>query len=366
MRVLVDAVQMTSEIRGTDRLAHNVLRELGLREDDASYDVLVSSEYGYVASGAPPEMRLREVAGRMRWRWYACALQQFAREAKSDVVVSFFNCVGPLVAGPPSVVSVLDLVPFHFSSGYFPNARSRVILRAISRRAAQHASQLVAISEHGRADAVATLGLSRDRIRVAPLQAGERFHVPSDYERRAARDALGLPKSYVLTSGANEPRKNVARVVTAHKVLPTPLRQRYPLVVMGAPYTTYAFEADPFLIELGYVPEEHLPSVYAEATLFAFLSLYEGFGLPVLEAMACGAPTLLADASSLPEVGGEAAAYADPYSVPSITSEMRALLEDPARLALLRTCGLERVTQFSWSRTAEVYAQALHDAVTGS
>ena len=363
MKVLVDAVQLTGLVTGTDRLAYNVLRELSLRQNDMSYDVLVNAQHDYVWGALGSTMRPRPVPGRMRLRWYAQALRQHAREVDADVILSFFNCVGPLWGGPPSVVSVLDLVPFHFDAGYFPNTRTRIVLRGAARQAARHAARLVAISEHGRNDAVTTLGVDPAHVSVATLQADPRFTTPDPDARRVARRALALPDNYVLAAGANEPRKNVARLLQAHRRLPIALRAQFPLVVMGPTWGDAAdHDDDPYLMQVGYVPEQHLPSVYAEATVFAFLSLYEGFGLPPLEAMACGAAVLLSNVSSMPEVGGDAAAYADPASTESITSALVALLSNAGERDRLRALGRQQVRQFSWARTAEVYARAVAEA----
>lgn len=368
MRVLVDAVQLTERVTGTDRLAHNVLRELTARNDGTSWTVLVHQDWPYVCTALHPSAVVRPVPGRMRFRWLLKALPDHARDVDADVVMSFHNCIGPLRGRVPAVVSVLDVIPFHFSEGYFSNAAARTVLRTVAKACARRAAQVVTISEHGRDDAVATLGLDPQRLHVAPLQADPRFQPAPPEDVARARAALGLPASYVLVAGADEPRKNVSRVVEAHGRLPGAVRAAHPLVVMGPPWGGQAGDAPPereHVLNIGYVPEEHLVEVFSGATVFAFLSSYEGFGLPVLEAMACHVPVLLSNSSSLPEVGGDAALYADPDNLDSIRAGLERLLESPELRRDLIERGVRQVAKFSWQRAADVYAAAIAAAARG-
>jgi glycosyltransferase involved in cell wall biosynthesis len=157
---------------------------------------------------------------------------------------------------------------------------------------------------------------------------------------------------YVLMTGTLEPRKNVPRAVEAFAGLPQDLRDRFELVVAGPPgWETAQIEA-PDVRLVGLVPDDELPALYAGAAVFLYPSLREGFGLPVLEAMAAGTAVVTSNLSSLPEVAGDAAVLVDPYDVEAIRSGIGALLSDDARRAQLAAAGRERARTFTWERTA--------------
>jgi len=182
---------------------------------------------------------------------------------------------------------------------------------------------------------------------------------------------------YILYVGALESRKNLPRLLEAY----TLLRQwstGWRLVIVGARKwksspifeTVQRLQLESHVTFTGYVADEHLPALYAGADLFAFPSLYEGFGLPVLEAMACGTPVVTSNSSSLPEVAGDAALLVDPYNVDEIAAAMRRILEDTNLAQELRMHGLARAAQFTWERTAretiEVYEKVLAEKGRGS
>jgi glycosyltransferase involved in cell wall biosynthesis len=155
--------------------------------------------------------------------------------------------------------------------------------------------------------------------------------------------------------GTLEPRKNLERLIAAYSRLPADLRAAHPLVLVGPK----GWEVDDLLARqhadvrlLGYVEDEDLAALYSLCTVFAYPSLYEGFGLPVLEALQSGAPVITSSVSSLPEVAGEAARYVDPRAEGDIAAALRDLLESPAARADLARRGRDRAGRFSWERTA--------------
>jgi len=214
--------------------------------------------------------------------------------------------------------------------------------------------RVVTDSECSRRDIVEHLKIPKERVAVAyPGVDRERF-VPAPATRvdRGARP-------YVLCVAGSDPTKNVETLIDAFGRLPLPMRDRHDLVLAGD------FRRRPELYErvrqagiekqttfTGKVPDDHLIKLYQGATLFVFPSRYEGFGLPVLEAMACGCPVLSSNASSLPEVAGDAAILLDPMDVEGFTREMGRIISDSGLRRDLRERGLARASQFSWDRTA--------------
>jgi alpha-1,3-rhamnosyl/mannosyltransferase len=176
----------------------------------------------------------------------------------------------------------------------------------------------------------------------------------------------------VLAVGTLEPRKNLPRLVEAYGRLPRGLQAEHPLVVVGA----LGWETGETLaalrslgeraLPLGYVSDAALAELYRRCAVFCYPSLGEGFGLPVLEAMAAGAAVITSNLSSLPEVGGDAVEYVDPRSVEQIERALRGLLQSPARRRQLATRGRARAAAFSWGRTAEIVLGALERAAQAS
>lgn len=272
----------------------------------------------------------------------------------------------PLAWPGPMVVTMYDV-----SFLRFPNAfrrGNRFYLTAMTHIAAHQARRLTTISEHARSEIAHFLAVPPQRIDVAYPAVDARFHsLPAD---RVAtfRQAHGLPEQFVFTVGTLEPRKNLVGLLEAYALLPTP---RPPLLVAGGAgwrftpvfETVTRLRLDQDVRFLGFVPEEDLPLWYNAADAFAYPSLYEGFGLPVLEAMACGSPVVTSDASSLPEVAGPAAVTVSPTDTRALADALQSILTDPARRAELRAAGLAQATRFTWSAMTDQIVASYSRAV---
>ncbi|MCS7316114.1 MAG: glycosyltransferase family 1 protein [Bryobacterales bacterium] len=222
----------------------------------------------------------------------------------------------------------------------------------------RRARGLIAISRHTRDDAVRVLGLDAARIEVIWPGVPQAFFDVTPRQIAGARERYGLVRPYVLFVGTIEPRKNVARLLDAWEGLRTDLRTEFELVLAGP--TGWA---EPALLArlrrgvtgvryLGYVPEADLPALTAGATVFAYPSLYEGFGLPVAQAMAAGTPVVTSAVSSLPEIGGEAVMLSDPASVSDLRAGLERLLESESLRQRLAEAGRRRAELFRWERAA--------------
>lgn len=274
-----------------------------------------------------------------------------------------------------NVLTINDLIPHHFKHLY----RSELEWFGESFREAARMDAILVYSAHTKADVVEVLGVDADRVHVVPLAAHKHYAPITDREK--LHDVLlqhGLvDQEYVLHVGSLEPRKNLTRLVEAFYELTRESPQLpHRLVFAGPRFSSYhsIFEAIEHLglkdrvSWLGPVPFDDLPLLMNGAAAFVYPSLYEGFGLPPLEAMACGTPVIASAASSIPEVVGEAAILIDPYRVKDMTDAMTLVLTQPAVAGRLRAAGLARAALFSWDRTAaltlKVYEAAMAHAAT--
>jgi alpha-1,3-rhamnosyl/mannosyltransferase len=354
----IDARAAVEVPAGRGRVVRELLRALAAREDE-------SHRYVLYARSAWQELPLDErfswhlIGARDPW-WHALTARAASREC--DVFLSSNSYLTTLFTRIPAVPIIYDLVAFN--PAMRPNRRSAIIERATLGATVRRSAALIAISQ-ATADALATRHpRAARRTTVALLGVA-----PEPVTELAPDEAATLPSpGFVLAVGTLEPRKNLPRLVDAYSRLPAELQQRHTLVVVGAlgwdtGNTLHALRSlGERCAMLGYVSDAALAELYRRCAVFCYPSLGEGFGLPVLEAMAAGAPVVISNHSSLPEVGGNAAEYVDPHDVASIEGGLRRVLSDEAHRAQLAHEGLERAREFSWARFAQRVLEVLQAA----
>ncbi|SDK91993.1 glycosyltransferase family 4 protein [Pseudomonas indica] len=278
----------------------------------------------------------------------------------------------PLAFEGPMVMTLHDLTHVRY-----PETQPRDRLAEIERhvpRAVERARRILVDSQFVADELVDHYGLARKHLVVAPLGYSARFHPRETEDLREALRPFGvLPGRYLLCVGTLEPRKNLSLVLRAHRRLPVSIRAHYPLLIAGmAGWKSEGFAeelakgmADGGVRLLGYQSDESLAELVAGARMLLFPSLYEGFGLPVLEAMASGTPVILTDRSALPEVAGSAGTYIDADDENVCAEAIRCLIEDEAVWQGKRAAGLRRAGEFSWRRCAEITVDAYRQALVG-
>jgi glycosyltransferase involved in cell wall biosynthesis len=267
----------------------------------------------------------------------------------------------------PTVLTVHDLIFRHLPAHHKP--LNRWYLNLAMPLYCRRAVHIVTISKCTARDLVAAYGVSPQKITVVPEAAGPRFHPQPLDTVAAVRARYGLPVRYLLFVGTIEPRKNLTRLLAAFEAVHADGLTDGLVIVGRRGWLCGDFfaalersSARDAVILPGYVPDEDLPAVYAGAQALVFPSLYEGFGLPVLEAMACGTPVLASRTSSMPEVGGEAALYFDPTSVEEMADNVYRFLRDKALKEEMQVEGLAQAARFSWKQAA-TETEAVYSAV---
>ncbi len=354
----IDARAATEVPAGRGRVVRELLRSLAAREESHRYVL-----YARTAWEEPLDERFswRLIKARDPW-WNLLTARAASREC--EVMLSSNSYLTAIFTRVPTVAIVYDMVTFEPSMR--PNRRSTVIERLTLGPAVRRCAALLAISQ-ATADALtARFPKAAGRTVVAPLGVTASL---SDTLADDDDEAQALPPpGFVLAVGTLEPRKNLPRLVTAYGRLDEQLQRDHPLVVVGA----LGWETGETLNALrslgdrctllGYVSDATLAELYRRCAVFCYPSLGEGFGLPVLEAMAAGAAVLTSNLSSLPEVGGDAVEYADPHDTASIAAGLRKVLTDDAHRAELARRAERRAGEFSWERFAQIVLDTLEQA----
>ncbi|GGM34237.1 glycosyltransferase family 4 protein [Dactylosporangium sucinum] len=365
-RVLVDATSVPADRGGVGRYVDGLLGALGKLDSDLTVVCQRTDQerYGRLLPNARIMSAPAAAAHRpARLAWEQTGLPMLAQQVGAQVLHSpFYTC--PLRAGCPVTVTVHDAT-FFTEPEHYDKSR-RTFFRSAIKTSLRRASRVIVPSKATRDELIRLLDADPTRIDVAYHGVdSEAFHAPSDDEKARVRARLGLGStSYIAFLGAKEPRKNVPSLIRGWISAVRDRTDPPALVVAGG--QGHDDEIDGAISEVpshlrllrpGYLRYADLPGFLGGATVAAYPSFGEGFGLPILEAMACGAPVLTTPRLSLPEVGGDAVAYTGP-SPDEIARDLAALLDDTERRTALAKAGAARAKEFTWESSAEVHLAA--------
>ena len=310
--------------------------------------------------------------------WHQTALPRLARTHELEVLhVPSYRRL-PWARACALVATVHDLAAFHVAGKY---DRLRMFYgRAVARRLARRPDEIIAVSHSTARDITRYWGLPDNRLTVIHhgVDRGRFFPVERDLAAAAAKDRFGLSGPFFLyVARLEHPAKNHLRLLEAFERFKAETKSPWQLVLAGSDWhgaesIHAAICRSPFKHDvrcLGFVPAEDLPLLYRAADVFVYPSLYEGFGIPPLEAMASGCPVISSARGGLGEVVGEAAAVVEPEEAPALSRQLARLAQDECLRARLRAAGLERAREFDWqhatARTLDVYARAVSKVKTG-
>jgi len=367
MRIAIEVGSLLKERSGVGQYVYHLVNGLGTVDSTNEYRLFYSSlrqpihclpsfPYSSISSKRVrlPAKALLLATGLGRWK-----LPGFHRFFGSANLFHWPNYL--LVPGGSGkhVITICDLT-FLLFPAYHPARRVRAFTAGIS-RSVSRADAIIVISQHTKHDVMKYLGIPEDKIHVVYCAASPRFHpIPPHQSDPILSKYLLRREHYVLFAGNIEPRKNIMRLLEAYARLKARWTYAYPLILAGGQgwrnadiyrgVKELSLEKD--VRFLGYVPDEELPALMSGAALFVYPSLYEGFGMPPLEAMACGTPVVTSNSSSLPEVVGDAALLIDPHDVEELAEGMHQALTDRELRDEMRQRGLARAKLFSWEETA--------------
>lgn len=303
----------------------------------------------------------------VRIPWEQAALPFRATLDHVDVLHGTVNVI-PWLAPVPTVVTVHDLAFMRYPER-FPPAKARYLRTAVQ-LSARRATQIITVSEHTRQDLIEFFRVQEERVTVIHSGVDARFH-PGDADAAArVRGEKTGGRRFVLYVGTLEPRKNLDVLIRAFAAAKRTGGSNRALVLVGARgwMDSHLFalvnelDLGEHVVFAGYVPSDELPGWYNAADLFAYPSAYEGFGLPLLEAMACGVPAITTASSALAEVAGDACITVEPGSEEALRVALMQVLSDEGLRSAMRAAGLQRASAFSWEQaaraTADVYARA--------
>jgi glycosyltransferase involved in cell wall biosynthesis len=353
--VLFDAHQLGRRQTGNETYVRGLLGGLRTIGD---ISVVAAVERGQEPTGvlAPP-VRLRLVPANGFGR--LVSMVTIARRMRPDVVHAIYFL--PPVIGTPTVLSVHD-ISFELYPEFF-SRRALVRDRLLIRLSAQRATRVVTLSETSRHDLIDRFGLAPDRVVAIHCGVAPSFCEGPSVGRDSPLDGRPLR---LLAVGTLQPRKNLIRLLEAVKMIareiPIVLRIIGPDGFQAAAIREH--DVGNAQVEIiGYVADDALADAYRWADMLVYPSIYEGFGLPVIEAMACGTPVVTSTGGSLPEVAGDAAIIVDPLSVVAIADGIRRIAEDGPGTAVLRARGLARAATFTWERSAALHTKVYRELV---
>jgi glycosyltransferase involved in cell wall biosynthesis len=366
MRIAIDARKLHDFGIGT--YIRNLLRQLARLDRTSEYVLLCHAPDVGVAAQLGPNFRtVLEPSPNYSLREQLHVPLVLLRERPT--VFHAPHYVLPPAVPCRSVVTIHDCIHLMFPQ-YLPNRMAGVYARASMWAAARRSDRILTVSEASKRDILRFFDVPPDKIVVIPNAIDERFwKAPSDEDVARVRERYQLDRRFVLYVGNIKPHKNLVRLIEAFAELRASGLEELTLLIIGDEISklpalrraVHRHKLHKHVRFLGYLPDETLAILYRLAAVFAFPSLYEGFGLPPLEAMASGTPVVTSNVSSLPEVAGDAAVLVDPTDTGAIVEGLRRVLTDPALAAELRAKGLERAREFSWersvSRTCAVYRE---------
>lgn len=370
MNIAIDGRSLHRERSGIGRYTCQLTR--ALLKENSGHNIFLYGRLFNLISKIPSENELDQYQChkipfpfRKVDRIISRLLVQMKRNLHIDVVL-WTNFLGAFSSRYKSIITIHDMA-HHYYPEYVIPGNNRILPRYLKKHA--HKADLIfCVSENTKKDVIDILEVPEEKVWVTYNGVGDEFKVVDNKDLlRDVRHKYKIPERFILFVGTVEPRKNISRLVETYHILNSRYRIEEPLVIAGgkgwkneALYQAIKrLKLEDRIIFTGYLQDADLPLLYNAATLFVYPSLYEGFGLPVVEAMACGTPVVTSNVSSLPEVAGEAALLVNPVDTEALASAVHRLLTDEDLCCKFRELGLQRAKRFTWESCARKTLEAI-------
>lgn len=360
MRIAIDARTLGARKTGDRTVTLGFVKGLLGLADEAGLELVLVAQEPLVDEWPGAETYVAPRPG--GYRWMLSAFPKACREVRADVAL--IQYLGPFRSPCPFVTSIHDTV-WRTMPETFPR-KDRMVLNTFIPGTIRRAAAVTTGSDFARDEILRHYPQAAGKLHVVPYGVDEAYRPVTDEARlEAVRRKYSLPKRFLLSVGVLQPRKNIAGLMRAYELLPGDLRRDYGLVITGKQgwltenLPELAASAPEGVNFTGYVEDEELPALYSLASCFVYPSLYEGFGLPPVEAMACGTPVVTSNVASLPEVTAGAAVLVDPYDVEELAGAVARVLTDDTLRAELARKGLARAGELTWEKSARALLQVL-------
>ena len=349
MNIGIDVRELTGNITGIGRMLFNFLECISLLDTGDTF-VLFGNKQTYLDYDFLKNKKFKKIIipqALALW-WDQFQLKNALMQAGCNVFFSPYYKM-PLFLKIPSVISMFDIT-YLILKPYSRKFAYNFYLRNYISIAAKKAKRVLTSCENSKRDIIRELGIPSEMTVTVPLSVGKKFKPADSADIQNIRSKYNLQGKFLLYLGNFSPHKNLSRLMDAYKCLPDTIKKEYSLVFAGG---SGQKNTDDKISFLGCIPEQNLPALYSSAELFVFPSLYEGFGIPPLEAMACGCPVISSRTSSMPEILGDACIYFDPYNTQDITDKLQQVLTDAVLRQTMRQKGFERARQYTSERMTQ-------------
>ena len=378
MKIAISTV-MDSAKSGAWQVIKNIILQLKELDRENKYIIFVEATYEDDFGELPDNFQLvySSVTAAQPLKnilWHGFILPRLLNKYNADLLHLPWHAAALILKTKPVVLTIHDLTEYVLPGHY---SRSRMLYRKLMiPRSSRKADKIVTVSHYSKKEIVRHLGTDHSKIEVVYNAPHERYKkIDTLVAKQYLMGKYGINDPFILYIGQlQHPNKNILRIVEAyHKLKDDELfsGKKYKLVLAGKRHLSAdvifnavkSLELEKDVIFTGYIPDKDMPYFYNAASVFVYPSLYEGFGVPVIEAMACGAPVVTSNVSALPEVAGDAAVLVDPLIVESIASGIKSILSDPVKREELKRKAIEQAGKFSWRESAakmlEVYKSVL-------
>lgn len=374
MHIAIDAHSVGAKLGGNEAYATNLIEALAEIDRTNRYTLYVTKPEAIERfANRWPNFKVKQTLPHTPLVRIPLTLAAELRRRPVDVL--HVQYTAPPLTHCPIVTTIHDLAFEHLPETF--NRRSWMQLRFTVRHTARRAAQIVTVSEYSKQDISDTYGIPSERILVTPEAAPSRFApVTNETELKRVRKTYGIDTGYILSLCSIQPRKNLVRLIEAYSLL-RQSRQGFKLPQLVLAGKRGWLDSETFraaernarggdILFTGYVPDRDLAALYSGAVCFVYPSYFEGFGLPILEAMQCGVPVIAGNRTSIPEVVADAGLLFDPFDTNALVEALKRILDDAAYRLQLRAKGLTRSAEFSWKTTAQLTLKAYQKAFEAS